>query len=297
MHIIQVYTPISESAGDIVEETYHPIHETISNIPKKEPMMIIRHYNAKIGKTKIDGHLKEAISKHGLGERNERGERLLQFAVNMDLSIFREALEEAHLPVTTRDPDKTWEYTKKWITEAINNINSNDKTARKKHWMTQETLNIVEERHGTSNSKHKEIEICTINTTIKHLNGIRAVKTYSGTNIGSDHIPGIGKISIKLKKIKRRGKIKPSLKKLKDPAIQTEIEKILNDTLKEKFSEALAVAEESVEKYWHTIKTTIYTNNYTNRTTTRQHKKKKEYMDDRKNPRTVGRKKILQQPQ
>ncbi|XP_072375625.1 transient receptor potential cation channel subfamily A member 1-like, partial [Diabrotica undecimpunctata] len=76
---------------------------------------------------------------------------------------------------------------------------------------------------------------------------ISAVKTYPGTDIGSDHKPVIGKILIKLKKIKCREKIKPSPEKVKDPAVQAEIQKILNDTLKEKFSEAPAVTEESVE--------------------------------------------------
>ncbi|XP_072376117.1 uncharacterized protein [Diabrotica undecimpunctata] len=56
---------------------------------------------------------------------------------------FSEALAEADLPVATGDPDKTWEYTKKWTTEAINNTNLKDKTARKKHWITEETLNLI----------------------------------------------------------------------------------------------------------------------------------------------------------
>ncbi|CAG9831509.1 unnamed protein product [Diabrotica balteata] len=60
----------------------------------------------------------------------------------------------------------------------------------------------------------------------------------------------------------------------------------MNDTLKEKFSEAPAVAEESVESISHTFETNNH--NYTNRTTTRQHKKNKEYMDGRRNSRVDG---------
>ena len=39
--------------------------------------------NAKIGKGKVENH----VGEYGLGERNERGERLLEYVMQKDLSI------------------------------------------------------------------------------------------------------------------------------------------------------------------------------------------------------------------
>lgn len=51
------------------------LQETINGIPKHDILLIIGDFNAKVDSSN-KGH-KSAMGKHGIGERNENGERLL----------------------------------------------------------------------------------------------------------------------------------------------------------------------------------------------------------------------------
>ncbi|KAG5318817.1 CFDP2 protein, partial [Acromyrmex heyeri] len=44
-------------------------------------------FNAKIGRTVTDIHIRNTVGASGVGERNERGERLIQFCINNGLTI------------------------------------------------------------------------------------------------------------------------------------------------------------------------------------------------------------------
>lgn len=257
IHILQTYMPTCDGADEEIEEMYQLIHENISNIPKKEPIIIMGDWNAKIGETRAEEYLKGTVGKYGMGERNERGERLLQFAIDSELSImntmfkhhprrlstwtspggryknqidyilvskrwkssvinvktkpaadcgsdhkmlqaeyriklrnkvntdrgmkfipkepgkFREALTHSNTPQATGDPNETWESTKNWIIDAINTTNPKERSVRQKHWMTDETLNLVEERRklrtNAPNPTDTEQEIVNVNRRIKSL--------------------------------------------------------------------------------------------------------------------------------
>ena len=75
--IIQVYAPTSKKeADDETDKFYEDLQALLATIKDKDPIIIMGDFNAKVGK----GQQKESgLGPHGLGIRNERGERLLSF--------------------------------------------------------------------------------------------------------------------------------------------------------------------------------------------------------------------------
>lgn len=87
VNIVQLYAPTSEADEDTVEEFYRTIETTISKIPNKEILILMGDYNAKVGSTLADNHIRTVVGRHGIGTRNERGERLIQFSIDNKLTI------------------------------------------------------------------------------------------------------------------------------------------------------------------------------------------------------------------
>ena len=82
--IIQVYAPTSAYDDEIVEEMYDEIN-TLMDAVKTHYTMVIGDFNAKIGTRKTgDSNI---MGMYGIGERNERGERLIEFATSRKLYI------------------------------------------------------------------------------------------------------------------------------------------------------------------------------------------------------------------
>ena len=82
---IQVYAPTTDSADEEVEEFYEQIERTIEDLPKKDVKIVIGDWNAKVGMDRVGWE--HVMGQYGYGQRNERGERLLEFAAKNDLFI------------------------------------------------------------------------------------------------------------------------------------------------------------------------------------------------------------------
>lgn len=76
LNIIQVYAPTTDHSDEEVAEFYTQITGILQQLPKKELTIIMGDFNAKIGR----GAEGDIIGHYGLGERNERGEQLSEFA-------------------------------------------------------------------------------------------------------------------------------------------------------------------------------------------------------------------------
>lgn len=83
LNILQVYAPTAEKEEEEVEEFYEEINKTLKTINKNEILITMGDFNAKIGK----GREGEGVGPHGLGTRNERGDRLRVFAEEQELII------------------------------------------------------------------------------------------------------------------------------------------------------------------------------------------------------------------
>ncbi|VDP54709.1 unnamed protein product [Schistosoma margrebowiei] len=71
MNIIQCYPPTNDSNDDIEDQFYERLQSIIEKCPRKD-LILMGDLNAKVG---IDNTEYEDMGRHGLGERNENGER------------------------------------------------------------------------------------------------------------------------------------------------------------------------------------------------------------------------------
>ncbi|CAH1261258.1 unnamed protein product [Diabrotica balteata] len=87
IHVIQIYMPTTDAPDEDIDEIYNNIENILKKIPQKEPVYIIGDFNAKVGKTDNEPHLRGIVGSFGLGIRNNRGERLLPFVSENNLVI------------------------------------------------------------------------------------------------------------------------------------------------------------------------------------------------------------------
>ena len=90
MSIIQVYAPMSVAGEENIEKYYGLLQNTVDNISKGDIMMIMGDFNAKIRKSEAS----RINEKHGLGERNEAGERMIKFCHKTDLRIMNTCFQQ-----------------------------------------------------------------------------------------------------------------------------------------------------------------------------------------------------------
>ena len=81
--ILQVYAPTTEYSDEEIEEFYEDINKTLKNVKSDEVLIVMGDFNAKVGGEKHTS----VTGRHGLGERNERGTRLIHFCEQHNLSI------------------------------------------------------------------------------------------------------------------------------------------------------------------------------------------------------------------
>ena len=83
VNIIQVYAPTADKSEDIIEEWYDQLRQIVKQLKKHEVNLIIGDFNAKVGQ----GRVLDIVGEHGLGSRNERGDRLIEFCQEENLMV------------------------------------------------------------------------------------------------------------------------------------------------------------------------------------------------------------------
>ena len=83
--VIQVYAATSMSSEEEINDFYGELEEVLNDSPKKDIKVIMGDWNAKVG-TDREGW-ETVMGRFGYGERNERGERLLDFALQHEMYI------------------------------------------------------------------------------------------------------------------------------------------------------------------------------------------------------------------
>ena len=84
--IIQVYAPTSDHEDEEIEEFYELLDTTIAKVPKKDILIVQGDWNAKVGPDAYQNWAGTA-GRFGLGETNDRGLRLLEFARSHHLTL------------------------------------------------------------------------------------------------------------------------------------------------------------------------------------------------------------------
>ena len=81
--VVQCYAPTEVSIDDKKDEFYAQLTTTLSSIPKKDIIMLMGDFNAKIGNEKVTG----VTSNHGMGTRNNNGDRLIEICQEFNLTM------------------------------------------------------------------------------------------------------------------------------------------------------------------------------------------------------------------
>ena len=83
--LIQVYAPTMASTEEEVEEFYDALQKEIDSKENQDILVVSGDLNAKVGSKK---HTQDGkVGNEGLGERNDRGIRLIDFAISNHLAI------------------------------------------------------------------------------------------------------------------------------------------------------------------------------------------------------------------
>ena len=90
LKIIQVYAPTCSHSDEEVENFYEDVQKAIDR-KRAHFMVIMGDFNAKVGK-RVEQET--SIGNHGIGTRNERGQRLIEFAEARSLSIMNTFFEK-----------------------------------------------------------------------------------------------------------------------------------------------------------------------------------------------------------
>ena len=103
--IIQVYFSTTQVDDEEIEAFYEGLQVTIEKVKKRDVIVIKGDFNAKIGENL--GRLNSnAIGSYGLGERNLRGDRMDDFAIENDLVIANTLFQQSKQRLYTwKSPD------------------------------------------------------------------------------------------------------------------------------------------------------------------------------------------------
>ncbi|XP_012938670.1 craniofacial development protein 2 [Aplysia californica] len=88
--IIQAYAPISESTEDEIEKFYDEINQAKTHCKSQDIVIVMGDFNAKVGAIRHE----DIVGPYGLGNRNERGEKLLKWAILNDMIIGNTCYEQ-----------------------------------------------------------------------------------------------------------------------------------------------------------------------------------------------------------
>lgn len=103
--VIQVYAPTADSTDEEIDEFYTTLQETMQCTSTQDLTVLMGDLNAKVGDDWRTW--KGALGKFGYGKENERGERLLNFCLNHNLTVMNTAFyqRKANRKWTWESPD------------------------------------------------------------------------------------------------------------------------------------------------------------------------------------------------
>ena len=83
--IIQCYAPTNDSSEEDKDDFYNQLQTEIEKTPRHDLTILMGDLNAKVGNNNTD--YERIMGKHGMGTRNENGERLVEFCAMNNLVI------------------------------------------------------------------------------------------------------------------------------------------------------------------------------------------------------------------
>ena len=154
MTVIHVYAPTSLSSEEDIEAFYSDIEDVLTKTDQKDVIILIEDWNAKIGNDNTEW--KSAMGRYGYGDRNERGERLLEFATVHNLYVGNTRFQQKPSRKLT------------WASPDGIHMNMIDLTLIQQRWKTSVT-NCRTFQSADISSDHSLV-LCNIKLRLKKLN-------------------------------------------------------------------------------------------------------------------------------
>lgn len=83
--ILQCYAPTNEAEDEVKDDWYEQLQYEVSRVPQHDLLLIMGDINAKVGSD--NSNCEAAMGKHGCGNINDNGERLVDFCLNNNCII------------------------------------------------------------------------------------------------------------------------------------------------------------------------------------------------------------------
>ena len=151
--VIQVYAPTTDSTDEEIEKFYKQIEHTMEELPKKDVKIVIGDWNAKVGMDSEGWEL--VMGRYGYGQRNERGERLLEFAAKNDLFITNTRFQQ-------KDSRK-WT----WMAPDGKHTNMIDLVLIDRRWKT--SIRVCRTFQGADISSDHSLVMCKLKLKLKRI--------------------------------------------------------------------------------------------------------------------------------
>ena len=88
--LVQIYAPTLDAEDDEIDEFYNILQQVTDSISNSDVKIIMGDWNAKVGSNKLS----RITGQWGLGERNERGDRLIDFCGGNDMVIMNTVFKQ-----------------------------------------------------------------------------------------------------------------------------------------------------------------------------------------------------------
>ncbi|GFO16281.1 craniofacial development protein 2-like [Plakobranchus ocellatus] len=83
LNIVQVYAPTANRNDKDLDKFYNDLDTAKTQCKFQDPLIIMGDFNAKVGSDKVD----DIVGKYGLGIRNERGEKLIEWCQTNNIIV------------------------------------------------------------------------------------------------------------------------------------------------------------------------------------------------------------------
>ncbi|XP_062826436.1 uncharacterized protein LOC134296169 [Anolis carolinensis] len=167
--VIQIYAPTTAAEEVELDQFYEDLQHLLDNTPKRDIILITGDWNAKVGSQMTTG----ITGRHGLGQPNEAGCRLIEFCQENSMCITNTLFQQPKRQLYT------------WISPAGQHRNQIDYILCSQRWQT--TIQLVKTRPGAYCSSDHELLIAKFRIRLKRMGEIHRPIRYDLTNIPNEY--------------------------------------------------------------------------------------------------------------
>ncbi|XP_073811664.1 uncharacterized protein [Musca autumnalis] len=151
LHIIQCYAPTEDAEPTLKNDFYDQLTATIRNVPNRDILILMGDFNAKIGSDNTG--LSHIMGKHGMGIKNDNGERLIEFCQTFDMVIGGSLFPHKEIHKYT------------WTSPNGSTKNQIDHICIRRKWRG--SLNDVRSKSGADIDSDHELVVATVRLKLK----------------------------------------------------------------------------------------------------------------------------------